>query len=90
MQSEWSSHLWAGKTSVPRGPHVRGVQELRSRLKGFVRFASAWRGFCPLTKAKGLCLFVSFVYLCFIRFLMLGSEVQIPRLDSQGRGLFKL
>lgn len=43
-----------------------------------------------LQKAKGLCLFVSFVYLCFIRFLMLGSEVQIPRLDSQGRGLFKL
>ena len=34
---------------------------LRPRLRGFFRFAPAWRAFCPLTKAKTLfhlCLFV--------------------------------
>lgn len=87
MQSEWSSHLWAGKTSVPRGPHVRGVQELRSRLKGFVRFASAWRGFCPLTKSKGP-LFVCFICVSlFYSFLDVGLRSADSQAGLSGKGL---
>lgn len=68
--------------SLAGHPQRQGNSAAQTEALGFVRFVTAWRNSRPHTKAKKLCL-----CLCLIHFLMLVSEVQVPRLDSQGRGL---
>lgn len=68
--------------SLAGHPQRQGNSAAQTEALGFVRFVTAWRNSRPHTKAKRLCL-----CLCLTHFLMLVSQVQVPRLDSQGRGL---